>query len=89
VALPVIVLSDGAELMIDRAHRKAGASAVVWSLGNFDQLERVVEGLKRAGASARQLTDFNGVRTLVGTGGRRCPQDEICGLLPPLGNAIH
>jgi len=46
-ALPVIVLSDAEDVMIDRALRKAGASAVVQSLGNFDRLERAVDGLKR------------------------------------------
>jgi len=46
-ALPVIVLTDSDDLMIDRALRKAGASAVVQSLGNFDHLERAVNGLKR------------------------------------------
>src|SRR4051812_28807074 len=44
-ALPVIVLTDSDDLMIDRALRKAGASAVVQSLGNFDHLERAVNGL--------------------------------------------
>ena len=46
-ALPVIVLSDADDSIIDRSLRKAGASAVVQSLGAFDRLERAVDGLRR------------------------------------------
>ena len=45
--VPVVVLVDTIDMTIDRALRKAGASAILQNLGNFGYLERTVDGLRR------------------------------------------